>query len=107
MVRDNHLIGGLPSQLNASAWLAELAYGNDAWLKSYINVRVLQGFDIMDDVTLVEPYDRSNSSSVLKGPVNVFINELIHQELSENKYIYAVGRPKCVHSLGVRITFRH
>lgn len=33
---ESHLIGGLTSQLNASAWLSELAYENDAWLKSYI-----------------------------------------------------------------------
>lgn len=96
-----HYIGGLPSQLNASAWLSELAYENDSWLKSYIKRGVIEGFDIVDNVHLVDPYDRSNYSSVQREPANDFVNNLILDELAEGKYIYALQRPKCVHSLGV------
>lgn len=100
-VYDEHKIGGLPSQLNPSAWLAELNYENDAWLKSYIKKGVLYGFDIVDDVHSVDPYDRSNYPSVLKGEAHEFIDELILEEIRDGKYILAENRPKCIHSLGV------
>lgn len=99
-VENNHLIGGLPSQLNASAWLAELAYERDAWLKSYIRKGVLFGFDIVDSCDDIEPYDRSNYLSVFNDPAKEFIDTIIQKELAEGKYIVADERPRCIHSLG-------
>lgn len=96
-----YYIGGYPIQLNAASWLSELQYENDMWLKSYLHKGILCGFDIVDDVTAIIPYDCSNYSSVYKGEQGKFVVKLISSELSEGKYIRVSERPTCIHSLGV------
>lgn len=91
---NSHLVGGYPSQMNAKAWIFELQFENDAWLKSYLLNGIIYGFDIVDDPEVVSSYDRSNYRSVLSGPAGNFVNDLIHKELLENKYVRTEIRPK-------------
>lgn len=88
---NHHLIGGIPCQLNPSSWLAELEFENDMWLKSYIHSGIINGFDIVDDLSQIVAYAR------------VFVDNLITTELDEGKYILSSNRPRCVHSLGAQI----
>lgn len=53
-----HLIGGYRCQLETSSWLSKLEFENDMWLKGYIRTGILDGFDIVDDVLVVQNYDR-------------------------------------------------
>lgn len=92
-----HSVGGCPSQMNASAWMYELQFENDAWLKSYLLQGITNGFDIVDDYDEISPYDRSNYRSVESGPAANFVHDLIMKEIRETKYIYSNVRPKCVH----------
>lgn len=100
-VFDKHLIGGLPSQLHKEAWLAELEYENDSYLKSYILSGITKGFPIVDDVDCVPSYDNLNYSSVYSAEAGQFIDDLIVSEVKEGKYIVSSVKPKCIHSLGV------
>lgn len=95
-----HYVGGLRSQMNAQAWITELKYENDNWLKGYIRDGILNGFKIVDNLDEVCPYDRSNYSSALEGEAGEFVNELMEQEIRSGKYMLTTSRPKCIHSLG-------
>lgn len=87
--------------MNAKAWIYELQFENDAWLKSYLLNGITRGFDIVDDADIICPYDRSNYSSVLSGPASDFVDDLICKEIKQGKYVETSVRPKCIHSLGV------
>lgn len=100
VIFNTHTIGGYQSQMNAKAWIYELQFENDAWLKSYLLQGIVNGFDIVDDYNQVPSYDRSNYRSVESGPASDYIHELISKEIGEKKYIVSKTRPKCIHSMG-------
>lgn len=83
---DDHMIGNVPVQLNPSAWLRELHYENDAYLKSYLQHCVLMGFDIVDPETHIDSYNK-NYKSVLAGPAHRYIDELVQKEIKAGKYV--------------------
>lgn len=97
---NDHFIGGYPSQMNAKAWMYELQFENDCWLKSYLLNGINHGFDIVDGKEDIVGYDRYNNKSVYSGPAWEFINELIEEEVRDHKYIVSDVRPRCIHSLG-------
>lgn len=97
---DIHSIGGVPVQLNPAAWMYELQFENDDYLKSYIKDGVINGFDIVDSVQDVPTYDSSNYPSVTQGLPNEYVTTLINKELYAGKYLLVHEKPKCVHSLG-------
>lgn len=99
-VWESHYIGGIPVQLNPTAWLYELQYEHDGYLKSYIKEGILTGFEVVDSVQSVPDYDSCNYPSVVVGPPNEYIGDLITKELTAGKYLVVQGKPKCIHSLG-------
>lgn len=52
-IPNTHCIGGYPAQMNAKAWIYELQFENDAWLKSYLLHGITKGFDIFLLLTIV------------------------------------------------------
>lgn len=97
---DYHMIGGLPSQMKKQAWLAELEFENDCYLKSYLLQGITEGFKIVDDIHTIPSYDNKNYLSVYANESSRCIDDLIKSELQEKKYIVSDHKPKCVHSLG-------
>lgn len=43
-------MGGVPVQVNPAAWIFDLQFENDDYLKSYIKEGIQYGFDIVDVV---------------------------------------------------------
>lgn len=86
--------------MNKQAWLAELEYENDCYLKSYLLFGIQNGFKILDNVNSVPSYDNKNYSSVYSKEAQTVLDELITTELHEGKYILSDVKPKCIHSLG-------
>lgn len=82
-----HIIHSVSVQLNPSAWLRELSYENDAYLKSYLRNGILNGFDIVDCVQNIPSYDSANYRSVTLGAAYKFVDSLIHDEIKAQKYI--------------------
>lgn len=99
-VYNKHTIGGVSVQLNPSAWLYELQFENDDYLKSYIKDGILLGFNIVDSVENVPTYDSSNYPSVVHGESNDYVDKLITKELQSGKYLVVHSKPQCIHSLG-------
>lgn len=99
-VFDNHFIGSVPVQLNLKAWMRELQYKNDGYLKSYIRNGILSGFEIVDSLNMVPDYDSSNYPSVLQGSPYDYVHRLITEELQTGKYLVVQQKPRCIHSLG-------
>lgn len=99
-VFDKHSIGGVPVQLNPTAWMREIQYENDGYLKSYIKNGIIHGFDIVDSVETVPEYDSSNYPSVIHGAPNEYVQALIEKELQSGKYLLVRQKPKCIHALG-------
>lgn len=97
---DYHTIGGVPVQLNPSAWMRELAFENDAYLKSYLERGVTKGFDIVDRYSRIKSYDSANYKSATMGPAWTFIDSLIMDEIRTGKYLIQTTKPRCIHSLG-------
>lgn len=54
------------------------------WLKSYLLKGIQDGFDIVDQIDLIQPYDRCNSS-VYKGEAGKFVDNLHKVELEEER----------------------
>ena len=96
----SHNIGGLYSQLNMVAWCHELSYENDIHLKDFIQFGIINGFYIVNPEEYIEPYFCSNYSSVLHGDAFLYVDELLKDELKQQKYILTDEQPHCVHSLG-------
>lgn len=99
-VYNNHTIGGVPVQLNPSAWMYELEFENDHYLKSYIKDGICSGFGIVDSIENVPPYDSSNYPSVIHGEPKDYVDNLILTELRAGKYLVVENKPHCIHSLG-------
>lgn len=97
---EENKVGGFPSQMRKEAWLAELAFENDYYLKSYLRDGICEGFKIIDDIERVPSYDNQNYNSVLVEPAFSTINDLILKEICESKYLVVDCKPKCIHSLG-------
>lgn len=95
-----HRVGGIPTQLKLDAWIYELSFENDPYLKAYIENGIRSGFRIVDHSAVVAPYHCRNYRSVLVEPAYSVINDLILRELHEGKYVVAEGTPICVHALG-------
>lgn len=100
---ESHYIGGVPIQLNPAAWIYELQFENDDYLKSYIRDGIQFGFDIVDSVEDISDYDSSNYPSVINGPSHDYVDQLINKELKTGKYLLVHHKPKCIHSLGAVI----
>lgn len=97
---DCHVLEGVSVQLNPSAWLQELKFENDGYLKSYLKNGVIHGFDIVDRGEIIPQYDSANYRSATQGPAYDYIDSLIQRELREDKYILQQQKPRCIHSLG-------
>lgn len=97
---NTYTLGGYPIQMKKQAWLSELEFEHDHYLKSYLYDGIVNGFKIIDDIQCVPVYDNKNYKSVTTGPAFISINELILKEISESKYVVLRDKPKCVHSLG-------
>ena len=95
-----HCIGGLLSQMNLESWSHELTYENDAPLRNYLFYGIKDGFTIVDPNANVPSYDSPNYVSSTSGPAFQFVNNLLHTELSEGKYIMTQTIPHCIHALG-------
>ena len=95
-----HTIGGLYSQLNKTSWLHELSYENDSNLRDYLQFGVLNGVYIVNPEEEVESYFCKNYASVLEGDAHLFVDSLLKDELSQQKYILTDQQPHCVHALG-------
>lgn len=100
VIWDNHYVGQVPVQLNPSAWMYELSYENDSYLKSYLQKGVYYGFEIVDSIDSMDPYDSCNYRSVLQGAAFNQVDDLVHNELQTGKYLRVHDKPKCIHSLG-------
>lgn len=74
---ENHMIGGIISQLNPSAWYYELQFEHDSYEKSYILNGVMNGFCIVNENAAIQPYKMNNYSSVLQGEGWNTVNESI------------------------------
>lgn len=96
----DHMVGGIPVQLNLESWRYELFFENDVFLSGYLDYGVTFGFDIVDSDISVEGYFCHNYKSVYFEPCYSIIDKLIRDELNEGKYVIATSTPKCVHSLG-------
>lgn len=95
---DNHHVGGLRSQMNWTAW--KLSFERDEELSRYLYRGIRDGFNILDNNAIIEPYECANYNSVTKGEAYVGINELISKEILEGKYIRADKKPRAIHALG-------
>ena len=96
----DHKIGGLYSQLNKTSWLHELSYETDSNIRDYLQFGILNGFYIVNPDEDVESYICENYASVLKGDAHSFVDSLLKDELSYQKYIITEQQPHCVHALG-------
>lgn len=96
----HHRVNDLGSQLNVPAWQHELSQENDVDLRNYISFGVTNGFLIVDENSTIPIYECKNYKSATTGPAFDFINSLIMSELENRKYILAVDKPHCIHSLG-------
>lgn len=97
---DAHYIGGLRSQLNHTGWLHELSFESDICLREYLVEGITNGFRIIDNGASIESYECENNNSITKGPAKEYIDNLIHQEVMEGKYIVSGTKPFVVHALG-------
>lgn len=93
-------IGGTYSQMQKQAWLKELEYENDQYLKSYLTEGILEGFPIVDELNSIPTYDNVNYKSAYSGPAAEVIDKLITSELKSDKYIISESKPQCIHSMG-------
>lgn len=69
-------------------------------LKEIIFNGIKEGFSIVDKHENVESYYCENYRSATEGPAQVFLDNLISQEIREFKYVKTESRPHCVHALG-------
>lgn len=99
-VVDQGCVGGLYSQLKPSAWLHEMQWEDDNVLSDFISNGVLNGFKIVNDDAVIEPYHCRNYRSVLEPEAFNFVNDLLLSEIEDTKYVHVVDQPLCVHSLG-------
>lgn len=90
----------LGSQMNIQGWRHELEFENDTNLKNYLSFGIENGFLIVDEHCDIPPYECANYSSVLSGEPWECIDGIIRKELSCGKYVRAIEKPHCVHSLG-------
>ena len=95
-----HRIGGIPSQMNLSAWNYYLQFEDDDATRWYLHDGVKHGFAIVDDNDIISSYCCDNYSSALTGEAFQFVDNLISSELLEGKYVKASSQPHCVHALG-------
>ena len=95
-----HSIGGVDSQMNLNAWEYYLQFEENEEKRSYLHSGILNGFAIVDKGDLISPYNCDNYSSALTGEAFSFVDNLIHSEILEGKYVRATSRPHCIHSLG-------
>ena len=59
------------------------------------------GFVIVDNTTGIPTYDCPNYISPSSGTSFDYVDHLIREELSDQKYIVAKYTPTCIHSVGV------
>lgn len=90
----------LGSQMHIPGWRHELSYENDTELRDYLDFGIHNGFLIVDQNCDVLSYECRNYSSVLSGEAFQFVDDIIHRELAEGKYVVSSSKPHCVHSLG-------
>lgn len=100
--------------MNLSAWGKELILEDtciinqffikkkkdDEQLREFLHDGILRGFSIVDNDSVISPYDCNNYLSATQGQAKLFFDELIRKELNEFKYVRVAKQPYCVHSLG-------
>lgn len=94
------MIGGLPSQMKLSTWCRELQQEDDLILKQFLFDGILNGFEIVDNESVILPYDSKNYLSATQGEAKSFFDRLIRKELNEFKYVQVAKQPHCIHSVG-------
>lgn len=99
-IKDNHHVGGLKSQMNWTAWQHELSFESDRSLADYLHTGIKEGFMIIDEEAVIEPYQCDNYKSVFEGDAYKCINDLMLKEIEERKYLPTKEKPKAVHALG-------
>ena len=93
-------MGGIRSQMIWEAWCHELSFENDGPLHDYLFYGIKDGFIIVDTESVVPSYDCPNYIPPDSGAAFDFVNNLIHTELDQGKYIIADAKPHCIHSIG-------
>lgn len=73
---------------------------SDEEMKNYLLHGVKQGFQVVDKNAPISSYFCENYKSVLVGESSEYVNNLIIQELLEDKFVLADHEPICVHTLG-------
>ena len=86
--------------MRLSAWLHELSYEEDTDLRLYFKYGITYGFLIVDCDSAIDCYHCSNYSPTLQGEEFRYVDSIIHEEMSQGKYIISDDIPHCVHSLG-------
>lgn len=99
-IADSHQIGGLFSQMKPLAWQYELSYVNDESKRDYLQEGIMRGFRIVDDVN-IPYYESTNYNSCFTRSANDYVSNLFRDELKQEKIIPAVGKPHCVHAMGI------
>lgn len=95
-----HAIGGHRAQLKPATWSWELQYLEDQRLKQFLWEGVNNRFSVIDDSTVIEPYDCKKYRSATQGAAQEFISKLMKKELAEEKLMLATTTPVCIHSIG-------
>ena len=96
----DHTIGGLRSQMNLSSWLHKLFYKDDLDLCLFLESGIRDGFIIVDRDCDFDSYYCHNYSSATHGSAFEYVDKIILNKLSQDKYIISEDVPHCVHSLG-------
>lgn len=86
--------------MNWTAWQHELSFEKDKKMVDYLYKGIKEGFTIIDDEAVIEPYQCDNYKSVYEEEAYMCINELIIKEIEEGKYLPTKIKPKTVHALG-------
>ena len=99
-LQPRHDIGGIPSQMNMSAWDCNLTFEDDKDTRDYLHDGIQQGFPIVDADGMIQSYYCDNYDSAVTGDAFEFVDNLIESEILEGKYVPASQVPHCVHALG-------
>lgn len=86
--------------MNLTGWKHELSFETDYEVADYLYTGISKGFKIIDDESVIEPYQCDNYKSIFEDEAYKCISELMTKEIQEGKYIPAKGKPRTVHALG-------
>ena len=97
-----HYIGGIYSQLRPAGWIDELCCGG-VWDEDahFLLDGVVYGFRVVDPGANITPYECENYASATKEPNHSKLQDLLIDELDNDKMSFSVITPTCVHALGV------